>query len=413
MPTQQMKQVVKARSNLVLDEPFFGSLAMRLKVEEDTSGRTETFCTDGYWLLFNPDFVDEKTPAETKTIIAHEIMHLALQHHTRRGTRDTKRWNYACDFVINDILKDAGFEMPDDACLNDKFKGMHAEEVYNHIWLPPSSQSQAGGAQGEGEGDGASEAQSAGGGSGGDQDKMNSNDPGRMGQIEDPKNKSGGRASEADKRKSEQDWKIAVAQAAKEAKNQGKLPGALERFIDAVLDPEVNWKDVLREFVEQVVKGDYSWMQPNRRHISQGFYLPILHSKCLGTIVITVDTSGSVCQRELERFASEISAILNEFNGLEADVYYVDTRIAGHEHFTPDDLPVRLNAKGGGGTDFRPVFKRIETEDEQPICLIYFSDMWCNSYPEVAPDYPVLWLNTSSDLHYGHPPFGQVLNIKA
>jgi predicted metal-dependent peptidase len=164
---------------------------------------------------------------------------------------------------------------------------------------------------------------------------------------------------------------------------------------------------VLRHFVEQAAKNDYSWLSPSRRYLSQGLVLPGLYSKELGRIVVAVDTSGSIDTAALDQFAAEISNIFEQFH-TEIFVIYCDTRVQGFQSFQRYDLPLKLNAVGGGGTDFRPVFEWVN-RGPVPCCLIYLTDLEYNRFPVHAPDYPVLWVQTGE---WGRPvPFGEVVKL--
>jgi predicted metal-dependent peptidase len=98
-------RIQKARTTLLLDHPFFGTLLFRLGAQARNS--IATMATDGVSLYFNPEFVDSLSSAELIGVLAHETMHPALQHHTRRSGRKPKRWNMACDYAINPLLVDA------------------------------------------------------------------------------------------------------------------------------------------------------------------------------------------------------------------------------------------------------------------------------------------------------------------
>ncbi len=113
----------------MLDHPFFGSLLFRLKGRESRS--IPTMATDGVSLYFNPDFVDTLNSATLAGVLAHEVMHPALQHHVRRSGRDPMRWNEACDYAINPLLLDAGLSLPNGVLVDHRFRGMSAEQIYN------------------------------------------------------------------------------------------------------------------------------------------------------------------------------------------------------------------------------------------------------------------------------------------
>ena len=138
-------RIQKARTALLLDHPFFGSLLFRLGGRASNS--IQTMATDGVSLFYNPAFVETLNAAELAGVLAHEVMHPALQHHTRRGDRDRKRWNMACDYAINPLLLDAGLTLPKDVLIDHRFRGMSAERIYNLI----EEQQDQDGSNGEGE----------------------------------------------------------------------------------------------------------------------------------------------------------------------------------------------------------------------------------------------------------------------
>ena len=122
-------RIQKARNSLILDHPFFGSLLFRLKGRECRS--IQTMATDGVSIYYNPEFVETLSTATLAGTLAHEVMHPALHHHVRRSGRDPKRWNVACDFAINPLLVDAGLSLPDGVLIDNRFRGMSAEQIYN------------------------------------------------------------------------------------------------------------------------------------------------------------------------------------------------------------------------------------------------------------------------------------------
>lgn len=367
------EKITKARAGLILDLPFFGSLALRLRIKEDAE--CETAWTDGVSLGYNPDFINPLPLEQVKGLLAHEVMHCACAHNARRGNRNPKKWNIAGDFAINQILEDSKISLPSGRLLDPAFKNLSADEIYSKI---PDSQNDDTG-----------------------------NDPGKCGEIRDSKSKDGQNASQADLSQAEQDWKIAVTQAAQQAKAMGKLPDSLKRLVEDILKPSIDWKEVLRRFIDQTAKNDYTWQRPNRRYIHQGLYLPSLYSENLPPIVVAVDTSGSIDNDILNQFAAEITGILEDYH-TSCTVIYCDSAIGNVEEFSSDDLPLKLNPVGGGGTDFRPPFKHIEENDINPSCLIYLTDM-AGLFPESEPCYPVLWAKIE-DYNY-QAPFGEEVKI--
>ncbi|HEY4047126.1 MAG TPA: hypothetical protein VGM27_09700, partial [Acidobacteriaceae bacterium] len=128
-PLSSVVRIQKARTALLLDHPFFGTMLFRLGARACTA--VATMATDGVSLYFNPEFVEKLGSAELIGTLAHEVMHPALQHHTRRADRSPKRWNMACDYAINAMLVDAGLTLPKGVLLDHRFRGMSAERIYN------------------------------------------------------------------------------------------------------------------------------------------------------------------------------------------------------------------------------------------------------------------------------------------
>ncbi len=362
-----------ARTQLLLDAPFFGSLALRLVIIEDDS--METAYTDGVVLAVNPEFAESLSKRATVGLVAHEVMHLACLHHTRRDERDPLRWNIACDLAINPILEETGFKLPDGKLVHPIYTGHSAEWIYDRL---PAKMKELDGWP---------------------------SDPAGDGEVRDaPVN------TEAAFKQVSAHWRVNIAQAAQQARAAGNLPRAIRRHVKNMLDPVVDWQEYLRLFIERVSRNNYSWLPPARRYLAYGLCLPGLNSRELGRLVIALDTSGSIDALTLDHFAVEVSSILEEYD-TEVDILYCDNQVQCHEHVTRQDLPLGLDLIGGGGTDFRPVFEWVENEGVDPACLVYLTDLECSLYPEIAPDYPVLWVQWGRAQH--SVPFGEVVLIDA
>lgn len=383
------KRMTKIRTRLLLDRPWWGSLGMRLKFEADST--IKTLATNGESVFYSPEFIatigDDQLVAE----VAHEIMHCAMLHPYRRGNRDMEDWNVSCDLAINPILKKAGFTLGKDWLLDPQFDGMAAETIY----AKRQKQKQDNGGKQPGGAKSRDEVQDA-----------PKPDPGNG------KPADGEGAQRQPQGMTEHDWKVAVEQANMVSKKAGNLPEDAARAARAARESEEDWIAVLREFIQDTVPSDYSWTTPNRRFIADGLYLPGIVKENTGRIAIAVDTSGSINQEMLSRFASEISAIVSDVRPEAVDVLYCDCRVKSRESFSPDDGDVVLAARGGGGTAFKPVFDALAADDEQPKCLLYFSDLENGREKLTEPEYPVLWV-TGSHVTAAAPNFGRVLRIDA
>jgi predicted metal-dependent peptidase len=161
----------------------------------------------------------------------------------------------------------------------------------------------------------------------------------------------------------------------------------------------------LANFVERTARNDYNWNNPNRRYLNRGFVLPGLLSDELSRVVVANDTSGSTMGVQ-GHFTNEISGILAMFKTT-ITVIECDARVQRVQDYQTEDLPVEFEIKGGGGTDFRPVFDHVEKEGLMPSCLIYLTDTY-GTFPPEQPDYPVMWVSVVKD---GICPWGEVVYL--
>ena len=430
--TPARQKMIKARADLILEHPFFATLALRLELREDSS--CATAWSDGAVLAYNPAYIEAQSLAAVKGMQCHEVLHLACGHHTRRGSREAGLWNRACDYAINPILLEAGIELPRGYLDDPAHHGQSADAIYEALLremdevrggaeegagrdAEPDADMDAaaggreslggqdrGGAQGDSgsDQDGLRPAQGGGGPSGGAGDNT---DPGMSGEVRDAPAQTLGADGDQGGPDQDDEWRMAVAQAAREARESGTLPGGLERLIGATLAPRLGWRDLLRRFLTSATRDDFSWVRPNRRYLHAGLYLPGLDSLKLAPLAVAVDVSGSIEQPLLDAFAAEVSAVLEEFD-TDLDVLTCDMSLTSRQTLGRQDLPLTLLATGGGGTDFRPPFQILERDGVSPACLVYFSDMQCSRYPE-EPEYPVLWVCPREP--QSPPPFGEVV----
>lgn len=399
MKNDPKAMVEKAKVKLVLNLPFWGSIACRLDVRPDPA--CPTMYTDGKVVGYSPAFVAGLSQDEVVGVLAHEICHVVLGHHLRRGQRDPKVWNVAADYTVNDTLEADNFKLPG-GCL--RYPGGCRERTTDSLYNEIMKQAQQAPKQGQGSKGEKGQADGQGQGQSGSGDVQGQD----WGEVKDMPGKDGGKASEAEVKEAEGELKEAIAQAAQQARAMGKLPAGLKRLVEEMLNPKVPWSDVLREFITSHSKNDYSWSRPNRRYVAQGLYLPSTYSEELGDVVVCIDTSGSIGGPELSQFAGEVNAILSTCS-MTLHVVYCDAEVNHVDVFEAYDLPFKPQAQGGGGTDFRPPFKWVADQGMTPACLVYLTDMY-GSFPREDPGYPVLWVTPSpGDFEV---PCGRVLKME-
>lgn len=388
LPTE--KRMVKSRVQLLMHYPFFGTLALHLELVEDNS--MPTAATDGRKYYYNKKFVEKLDDAELNFLTAHEVLHPALGHLWRRGSRDPIIWNHAADYVINGMIIESDptgkdFKMIKGGLHNPKFKGMYSEEVYDILikdenYVKQAHANAAAGNMGTLDDHGQWDKAKNGNGSGdGDDDGNGKGD----------KNGGSGRLEDG----TEEDWKGRVVQAAQvsEGKGRGTMPAAMKRLLKDLIAPQKDWKQLLAEFV-QIEINDYGFSPPNRHHVWRDIILPDFSEETdvVRDLVFAIDTSGSIGSREIRTFVSEIVGCMNQFGGkVRGKLVYCDAHVAAVyeledvEHSVP---------RGGGGTDFRPVFDWVEENLEECAGVCYLTDGY-GTFPSKPPHYPVLWVMTT------------------
>lgn len=477
------KRVQSARAQVVQKNCMFGSLLLKLKPV--ASWDVQTMATDGTHMFYNPEYVSKQTGPLLQSDCAHEALHPAFCHHTRRGNRRFDWWNEACDYVINPILREAGFQMWEDGLLREDMVGLNAEQAFRkladerggqqpgddgesndaddndedtsqteHPSQPrpaddgnddqqddsqdaqgddagdqgQDSSDESGDQQGEsqgdsgdddqqGEGDGAGQgegesqdddAQGAGQGAGQSQD-------GGKGQSQVPSFGGAGAILDSpastpeEVAREEAEWKIAVQQAANVHKAQvGDVGGNMLFQIEDLCEPIAPWRELLKQYFENLAADDYTWNTPNRRHVGDGLYLPALRSERMPPFLFVGDASGSISsqQEALSQMQAELQMIIDDLQPEYVDVIFHDTRVTDYVRFEEGEDLV-LDAKGGGGTRFAPVCDYINNElgDEDYAVIIWFTDMATSDFDQcVPPDAPVLfidWTGRCTDPEFG------------
>jgi len=362
----------KAKTTVMLEHPFWGSLIMNMPFHLDEN--IPTACTNGQWIKFNPHFLADKTDENIKWILAHEIAHPMFDHCTRRGDRDPYKWNEAGDYVINQVLEDEKIGVRPSGVLFDPDLYKKGDGITDRIYnLLPDTPEDEQGFGGEGQ---------------------------PMDDVQD------GGQSQAEIAEQEALWKVKVAQAVQTAKMMGKLSTNMERLVGELLTPKVHWVDVLQRFIIKQRTDDRTFARPNRRFVQQGMYLPTISGEALGEIVWAVDCSGSIGDEEIAQFATEINKVWEDHRPTKTHIIYFDSEVCHYDCFEQEERP-EVKPHGGGGTAFSPVFEYMQENNIDPVACIFLTDLCCDDFG-IAPDCPVLWVTTHSE----DAPFGEVVKME-
>lgn len=385
----------KAKVQLAIHQPFFGQIVLGRKIFLEDNVQTAYVTPRGRihvgvrFLAEGGPSGDALTVQQVVFLLAHEAMHYAMLHTLRRAHRDPRNWNVACDAVINDVLKESkvgefipnGVDMPGS-------KDKTSEKVYEE--LPRNS-----GGKGRGQGQGQGDYQPGTG-----QDDLSEEGDDDEGPID-----------QAAAREIEENVRTTIAAAAQVAKSKGNIPAGLERLVEEIVNPKTPWHQLLERYMTSFIKSGISWRRPNRRMMGLGHYLPShdLVPK-MGSVVVVVDTSGSIGPKELSHFLGHINAIIERCRPEKVYVMPCDAKVHGVTELTLEDLPITQDmakkmSKGGGGTSFKPPFRKVDKLGIEPEVLVYLTDMM-GDFPEAAPHYSTIWLSTSN---IDKAPFGDVI----
>jgi predicted metal-dependent peptidase len=199
-----------------------------------------------------------------------------------------------------------------------------------------------------------------------------------------------------------------------EQKVVGKGGGGMGRDLSELLEPKVDWRDVLREFVKTTcnAKDTSSWRRVNRRYLSSDIYMPSLIGERVGHLVIGIDTSGSVGAKELNEFLSEVQAIAKDVHPDRVDLIYWDGEVAGHEEYSSSQVDSIIDSTkpaGGGGTDPTCVMEYMEEKAIKPEAIIMLTDGYIGNWGDKW-NAPILWTIVGNNKEYA--PVGKTIHVK-
>ena len=309
-------------------------------------------------------------------LLAHEVGHVIGQHASRRGARDPKKWNVAGDAWINDMLKAAGVgEFIEGGVDMPGSKDKTTDSIYNEL---PDDQGVGKGGKGQG-------------------------GPGGIG---DDLLERGDPLTKEDLERIDAETRVEIAQAAQAAKAAGKMPAELAKIVADLIDVKTPWYEILSRYVSTFVKSEYSWARPNRRYIGAGVYLPSIGSTpSMGEMVVQVDVSGSISQKELAHYNGHLQAIVQAARPERVHVLYVDTRVQRHDTFEQDE-EFALEFFSGGGTHMPSGFSYLEEQGIDPAVTVVLTDMYTDFGTQ--PDFPVIWC-ASTDIV---APYGDTIRFE-
>ena len=391
------QRIEKCHVKLMRHKQFclFSGLFMVGKVVVDET--TPTAKTNGVNVTYGREFVDSLNDKQLAFLILHENMHKAYRHlqvWDKLWKKNAQLANMACDYVINLQIRDydptgGDVEMPTDAngealgLIDEKYRGMDAHQVF--LLLEKDKEEQQGG--------------SGGGAQGMDEHDWEN-------------------AQEGTPEEQEQVAKEIEGALRQGAILAGKMGGNVSREMQDLLTPKVNWKDALRDFVKTSTQGkdQTTWRRLHKRYIGMDIIMPSTYDEKVGSIVVAVDTSGSIGNAELAQFLSEVKCICDEVSPEKIDLLYWDTNVAGHETYMGAELASlteTTQAKGGGGTSPECVPHYMRQERLEPECVIMLTDGYIDRQDpnDWQIGKPIMWC-IKGNPHFDVDVVGKVVHVE-
>jgi len=342
-----------------------------------------TAATNGRDVVYNPDFIKTLDDKELNFVVLHEALHKAYQHMhlwQKLWKQSPQLANMAADYVVNYSIHEADVngeitKIPSSALFDKKYAGMTTKQVFELLKKDMESQGSSGG------------------------------------EGHDTHDWEGAEAlSDAEVKETAKQ----IDQALRQGEIiRGKMQGNKNRSINEILEPKVNWREQLRDFVNATCrnKDKTSWKRPHKRFIGHDIYMPSMIGETIGKIVVGIDTSGSIGDRELNEFLTEVVAICDDVSPSSIELLYWDTNVAGHETYNQGDYKALVQSTkpaGGGGTHVGCVNQYIKDKRIEPEAIIILTDGYVEDDWGGAWDYPTLWAVTTK---HNTSPHGKTIHI--
>ncbi len=398
----------------ILSKRIYGFYARYiLNVPFHWSNDIATACTDYLRVFFNQGFWDKLTPDERIFLVLHEILHIAYGHNIRMPSDESyaRLWNMAADYRINYDLVELGLTMPKGGLYDAKYAIMSTEEIFHDLksnpnskqataillWVdlkPLTKEAKENADKGAGTGDA-------------DEDLKNG-----IGILAiDAKDGTPLSAEDLQKLEAQLEKMVVEANLSMEmtyGKDAGKVPAHLQRVLDKLLKPKVNWQQILKNFFWAVKPNYYSWSKRNRRRIHHGYY-PGQTGETLSRVDFAIDVSGSISKDMFTQFISELATVFMSCAPEKIGVYQFEAGISGFEIVKNKDEMLKIEFNGGGGTCVKEVFDKFRT-DIEPLGLVVLTDGYIFDLHELKkPSRPVIWVIWDNPNFV--PPFGQVVHF--
>ena len=379
---------------LHLDRRFVGMSKYVFDINFFWVSSIKTACAGHGFIFFNPDFWDQLSEEKKKTVIAHEIWHLILNHLERGEGFDPESYNISADHVINLGLGDDGFDVDGkfgdiEICRDVKYRGLSTEQVYAKVHKDRKKDP--------------------------DSHKSPDGTPSKD-QIEQlVKDALEGTGKDIGQQKAENDEARdeAVAQGQQAGTEQGGETRILQTDGVSLFIKKATYGEIFEDYLTDPLSGGKrTFMRPSRRQAHGGLRLKGKFPKRgkknrLTHLVYALDVSGSITAKQGKQFLRSAKTLKETLNPVLMTVILWDTSIKFEKCFREDETLDNIHIRGGGGTQLEPVYKRVRQIN--PEALVIFTDMCVNFPPK--PDWDTIWF-VPDDAYIGDlPKYGEIYEI--
>jgi len=380
-----------------------------------------TAYTDGVNKVYGRKFLERvDTEPKVRGLVLHENLHVALKQLPRGKDmfdENSKMANLAADFVVNSIImgikgtvngsSERIVDLPDGGVYDPMFENWSMREVYNYLKKHCKGGGGGGGGGGNKKGKGSPD------GEGQDSDDNTVTVNGKTYDLSDSDEHDLGNLKDLTHEQAKE-INDAIDKALREGGMlAGRMGAKVPRSISDLLEPKIDWRDALRDFVASAIKGkdEFTWRKLNKRHMVNDIYLPSMENETIGEVVIAIDTSGSIGGREITEFATELVSICEMCSPDKVRVLWWDTDVHGEQVFEGDyaNIAGLLKPQGGGGTHVSCVNEYINKQRITAECVIVFTDGYVESDITWNILSPTLWMVTQCKSF--EPPVGKMVKF--
>ena len=423
--------MTKAKTQLLLKAPFYGDLLLRTKLVEDNS--VPTMATNGTHIYYNKEFVENMEFEEVLFVLTHEIFHIILLHPVRVGLRDKRIWNIAGDYVINYMLTqtvDLGYRIrrPKEGLFATgiDLAKLSTEAVYDMIFEQYQQQKQQRAAdKGQGNAEqGTSEASAN-----GEQEQEQEQEQGQGGgtgrisiepfeltlgdstttihdieiDIKYPSQREGDSTHDI-----ESQIKKNLADALVSSKMAGKGSAGIDKLLEEVLGKKIPWYTYIKRYLTGIMGDELSFSSPDRSQLYRRKILPGMEEDDteLSEIVVAIDTSGSISEKDLGLFMFHLKGICSQFETT-GRILYWDTEVCGDYVLDGARSLGKAKPYGGGGTDIQCVYDYIAQKKINYTCMIVLTDGYFHIPSKKMRD--IIWVVYGNNDF--NPSYGKVIKL--